>query len=353
MRTDVKLGIVLGLMVLAVLGWYMTGDDGPKAVRLADSGEGDRSGDQLKEKDTALPPPLWNPPADRRRTVAPPPPKPQRPGRPVAEAGPKPTPNPAKAKAKSPTVKPADRAPSGKKPAAAPPGLLAKVTANQPLSVKPDSSKQKKPPLVTPPGAKKPKPESAAPKLAMPKAKPKPRPTTATSTGPARLSDLLAKPRPKPVRPKAEKPKPKTRYHVVKKYDTFAILAEQYYGSQKYADLLLKANPAVTDARRMKLGTRLRVPPLEELTGSKKADKAVASDRKAKKPASPKVYVVKPDDSFYSIARELLGDGAKWRELHKLNRDVCPDPKRLRPKMKLRIPSAQAEGKAKKGKTRP
>ena len=339
MRTDVKLGIVLGLVVLAVLGWYMTGDDGPKALRLADSGEPDRSADQLKEKDTALPPPLWNPPANRKRTVAPPPSKPQPPGRRVAAAKPA---------AKIPTAKRTDPAPGRPKRTVAPPGLLAKVTANQPLSVKP---KKDKPPLVTPPGAKSAQPKAATPKPA--RLKLKPRPTTATSTGPASLAELLAKPK-----LKAAKPKPKMKHHVVKKYDTFAILAEQYYGSQKYAALLLKANPQVTDARRMKLGTKLRIPPLEELIGPDKASKAASPDKPVvgktpKKPRSPELYVVKPDDSFYSIARELLGDGAKWRELHKLNRDVCPDPKRLRPGMKLRVRSAKTERKAKKGKTRP
>lgn len=52
----------------------------------------------------------------------------------------------------------------------------------------------------------------------------------------------------------------------------------------------------------------------------------------------PKVYVVKTGDSLWKIARLLLNDGSKWRQLYEANKTVIgPDPDKLKAGTKLVI----------------
>ncbi|MDI6872284.1 MAG: LysM peptidoglycan-binding domain-containing protein [Bacillota bacterium] len=54
----------------------------------------------------------------------------------------------------------------------------------------------------------------------------------------------------------------------------------------------------------------------------------------------PKVYVVKPGDSLYSIARTQLGSGSKWRTIYDANKaTIGPDPNKLTAGMKLVMPA--------------
>jgi nucleoid-associated protein YgaU len=54
-----------------------------------------------------------------------------------------------------------------------------------------------------------------------------------------------------------------------------------------------------------------------------------------------RTYVVKAGDTFYDIAREVLGSASRWKELFELNRDlVHGDPKRLRAGQVLTLPAA-------------
>lgn len=49
-------------------------------------------------------------------------------------------------------------------------------------------------------------------------------------------------------------------------------------------------------------------------------------------------YVVEKGDSLWSIAEKVYGDGTRWKEIRKANKDVIKDPKIIRPGWKLRIP---------------
>jgi hypothetical protein len=50
-------------------------------------------------------------------------------------------------------------------------------------------------------------------------------------------------------------------------------------------------------------------------------------------------YVAGQDETLFSIARKLLGDGSKWNVLYEANRDKLARPEDLRAGMQLRIPS--------------
>ncbi|MFW5856882.1 MAG: LysM peptidoglycan-binding domain-containing protein [Planctomycetota bacterium] len=51
-------------------------------------------------------------------------------------------------------------------------------------------------------------------------------------------------------------------------------------------------------------------------------------------------YIVQPGDTLTGIARRHLGSSRRWREISKANTDTLPNPDRLRPGMRLRIPGA-------------
>jgi hypothetical protein len=48
-------------------------------------------------------------------------------------------------------------------------------------------------------------------------------------------------------------------------------------------------------------------------------------------------YTIKRADSLWSIAKEMLGDGNRWREIWEANRRILPNPRRLKPGMRLAL----------------
>ncbi|MCH7814081.1 MAG: LysM peptidoglycan-binding domain-containing protein [Planctomycetes bacterium] len=145
------------------------------------------------------------------------------------------------------------------------------------------------------------------------------------------------------------------REHVVGGGDTFAILAEVYYGSQRHTGFLIAANPQVADPQRLLVGTVLKIPPLGSTLRTGNSTERSARQRRPSRPAARQAqakataksvndtYTVKSGDSFYSIAREVLADANRWPELFALNKDlVNGDAQRLRPGQVLKLPPAKA-----------
>lgn len=55
-------------------------------------------------------------------------------------------------------------------------------------------------------------------------------------------------------------------------------------------------------------------------------------------PPVQKTYTVKPGDTLWAIAKKILGDGGRWREIYNNNVDVIgKDPNLIRPGQVLRI----------------
>lgn len=124
------------------------------------------------------------------------------------------------------------------------------------------------------------------------------------------------------------------RTHVIASGDTFAKLAERYYGSQKHARVLVSANPTV-DPKTMKIGATITIPPLAE---------AAKSSAKPAAPLKPgpgqHEYAVQEGDTLYTIAEKHLGSGGRWPEIYELNKqDVGNDPMTLRVGHVILLPS--------------
>lgn len=121
--------------------------------------------------------------------------------------------------------------------------------------------------------------------------------------------------------------------HRVQPGDTLSSLAVQYYGSERHTRLLIDANKQLGDPDRLKIGEVVNLPP---------APVATQAPGSALKPAShgARSYTVRSGDSFYVIAQSQLGDASRWNELYELNRAVVgSDPASLKVGQVLMLPS--------------
>jgi nucleoid-associated protein YgaU len=104
----------------------------------------------------------------------------------------------------------------------------------------------------------------------------------------------------------------------------------------------MSANPQVTDAARLQIGTVLKIPPLpaDAEAGASQSSESRQPERDTPKPRSTqRTYRVLPGDSFYRIARDQLGDANRWRELLTLNNALVKgDPRKLKPGQVILLP---------------
>jgi N-acetyl-anhydromuramyl-L-alanine amidase AmpD len=54
--------------------------------------------------------------------------------------------------------------------------------------------------------------------------------------------------------------------------------------------------------------------------------------------AAKSSYTVASGDTLFAIARRLLGDGTRWREIYNLNQDILKDPNKIYPGQTLKLP---------------
>jgi len=298
MRKDVKIGVVVGVVLLALGGWYVW-------IRTP----------RPAEKPATLTEPVKQALTAEKEL--------QQPAPPTTEAEPL-------ARSDEPQ----------------------EITVPEPLE--PQAAEPSSPPLLTATGAPPEQPPDAAPSpgaelgganraLEVPAPQPEaPQPTIAPVAEPS--ADLVppVEQAPEPAGPAAIGSEPLV--HVVVRGESIAKIAERYYGSQAYAGFLLKANPQVRDPKRMAVGTKLTVPPLPaglRPAGLEPGGQPVRPAKRAEPPAAGayREYRVRPGDTFYSIAARMLDDSQRWRELLELNFDlVGGKPENLRAGQVIRVP---------------
>jgi nucleoid-associated protein YgaU len=138
-----------------------------------------------------------------------------------------------------------------------------------------------------------------------------------------------------------------SRTHKVQNGETFASIARTVYGNGKYYKKLIDANPNV-NPNRLKVGTDIVIPELTTSESSATASASTSDSTPApntqtgapKTPADPKTtYIVQSSDTLEKIARKLYGDGAQWDKIYEANKDVIgPNPSKLKLNMVLRLP---------------
>lgn len=133
-----------------------------------------------------------------------------------------------------------------------------------------------------------------------------------------------------------KKPADKSKSYTIKLGDNFTSIARAHYGDGKYWELIQKANPGV-DPNRLQVGQVITLPPKDSgTTGTR--------DRKSDQPspAGRATYIVAEGDSLTSIARNVLKDENRWREIFELNKDKLASPNLIKPGMELKMPPLEA-----------
>ena len=72
------------------------------------------------------------------------------------------------------------------------------------------------------------------------------------------------------------------------------------------------------------------------------------TNRPSPRPGPARWYQVQPNDRYVSIAREQLGDAGRWKEIYELNKEKFPDPGRIRPGVRIKLPGtrvAESQGR--------
>lgn len=142
--------------------------------------------------------------------------------------------------------------------------------------------------------------------------------------------------------------------HVVQSDENLAVIAKKYYGKEEgnrhiVIQKLYEFNSDVIKSiNQVRVGDKLKVPPFEQLMNPEKAQakSSSASDTLLKKfsnvfervngsnSGSVTEYIVKEDDNLWSIAEEMLGNGARYSEIVRLNKirnaDQVPAGTRLK-----------------------
>ncbi len=141
--------------------------------------------------------------------------------------------------------------------------------------------------------------------------------------------------------------------HKVEAGDTFSSLAARYLGHAKHADRIAKANPSV-DPRRLRIGMELRIPAAAESAAAPPGSRIPTADAgtRAAPPrtaieASPipdgRAYTVQQGQRWSDLAERFFKDANRWPELYELNRGRVPrNPNLLRAGTVIEIPPEAA-----------
>ncbi|MEO6709416.1 MAG: LysM peptidoglycan-binding domain-containing protein [Planctomycetota bacterium] len=113
-------------------------------------------------------------------------------------------------------------------------------------------------------------------------------------------------------------------FYTWKQGDSFAALAQHFYGSKEKVSRLQKANEGRAEAS-LKVDDVLWIPISETSKAVSTAD-------------TGKLYVVKSGDALSKISQEFYGTSKKWQKILDANRDILSSPEKLQPGMRLRIP---------------
>ncbi len=139
-----------------------------------------------------------------------------------------------------------------------------------------------------------------------------------------------ADPDPRPVPPA---PGTIPRNYTVQEGDTFASIAEAFYGDESAWYNIAQANPSI-DPKRLQIGQVIVLP---------NRDDAVREREEVQPPApgTDAVSAVRPGDNLSKIAKKVYGDAEKWDLIYARNRNLIgPRPNDLKVGMELVIPQA-------------
>jgi nucleoid-associated protein YgaU len=135
--------------------------------------------------------------------------------------------------------------------------------------------------------------------------------------------------------------------YVIQPGDTLSQIASRFLGSAAAWNQIYEANrDELPDPENIPAGQTIRIP------GAAKVDRPVAKSSASpprvaaatkEHDARSEPYVVQPGDTLISIARQHYRSGSRYLDILNANQDQLQDPRDLREGMVIRLPREQAE----------
>ncbi len=123
-------------------------------------------------------------------------------------------------------------------------------------------------------------------------------------------------------------------FHQVRPGESLSSICMHHYGSETPVDSLARYND-LSDPDLVRVGHRLRIPPIDELTSS---GRPAAPAAPGGLDADDRTYTIRPGDSLTEIAQRLLGSAGRWHALYELNRPLISDPDEIPAGTVIKIP---------------
>jgi nucleoid-associated protein YgaU len=176
-----------------------------------------------------------------------------------------------------------------------------------------------------------------------------------TETTPPRETAPAARPNATSARLEARPADAAPRQYTIQEGDTLIAIAAEQYGDAAMWRRIKEANPGLEETRLL-VGKAIVLPPKESAArpAAAPAEKPAAAvsrepdsarraatepaARNGKPRAGSATYVVGKGDSLIQIARNVLKDGNRWREIWELNRDKLRSPDHIEEGMELKLP---------------
>lgn len=138
----------------------------------------------------------------------------------------------------------------------------------------------------------------------------------------------------------------RVRMVTVKEGQTLSELASEHLGSAGKWQLIMDVNADVLKKpEHLRAGMKLRIPAPRVVQVVEEANEALTDSPTARQ-AQPEreaepinTYTVKEGDSLYRIAEKLLGDGDRYDEIFKANKDKLSSASDIRVGMTLKLPA--------------
>ncbi len=130
-----------------------------------------------------------------------------------------------------------------------------------------------------------------------------------------------------------------TRPYVIKQGDTLRKIAqEQLGGSYRWQYLYEFNKKDIKDPNALEAGTTIIIPVEQEGQGKVTAEPVKAAPAKSQTAAVTRTYTIQKNDSLWKIAKQQLGNGNRWKEIHELNKAKIKNPDKLIPGTKIELP---------------
>lgn len=145
---------------------------------------------------------------------------------------------------------------------------------------------------------------------------------------------------------RADRPqRQRVRMVTVQDGQTLSELAYEHLGSANKWQLIMDVNTDVLKKpEHLRSGMKLRIPAKPVVEVVEEANRALAGSEdtqpeREEAPSDANTYTVKEGDNLYRIAEQLLGDGERYNEIYKVNKDKLRSANDIRVGMKLKLPT--------------